>query len=159
MMAGVKRWLLGIVLTAFAAGLTRQLAPGSKEAATVRLVGGLLLVLAILQPLSQFRQEDMALPAGSFAVESQNTAEDYRKKQQEALSDIIAEKTAAYIWDKASELDGDYHITVSVSTGESGVPLPCAVTITGPYSQELSHWLSRELGLDAAVQNWLEEGE
>ena len=158
-MAGVKRWLLGIILTAFAAGLARQLAPGSKEAAMVRLVGGLLLVLAILQPLSRFSPEDMALPAGNFAAESRSTAEDYRKKQQEELSAIIAEKTAAYIWDKASELDGSYRITVSVSTGESGVPLPCAVTIAGPYSQELSHWLSRELGLDAAVQNWLEEGE
>ena len=44
----MKSWLLGIVLTSLAAGLARQLAPKGREQAMVRLVGGLLLTLALL---------------------------------------------------------------------------------------------------------------
>lgn len=159
MMTGVKSWLLGVILTAFAAGLAQQIAPKGKEAAMVRLVGGLLLVLAILRPLGSIDWEELSLPAGNFSVQSESAAADYREKQQEELSAIIAEKTAAYIWDKASALGGDYRITVSVSAGESGVPLPRCVTIAGPYRQELATWIESELGLGAAEQNWLEEGE
>lgn len=159
MMAGIKSWLLGIVLTAFAAALAQQIAPRGKEAAMVRLVGGLLLVLAFLRPLGAVNWDTLALPAGNFSARSENAEEDYREKQQEELSAIIAEKTAAYIWDKASALGGDYRVTVSVSAGEGGVPLPRSVTIAGPYSRELSDWMERELGLGAAEQNWLEEGE
>lgn len=159
MMAAVKSWLLGVVLTAFAASLARQLAPRGRQSAAVGLVGGLLLALALARPLVRLDWGDIALPVGRFAAQSRETAADYRKKQQEELSAIIAARTEAYIWDKAAALDGDYRFTVSVSAGESGVPLPCSVTIAGPYSRELSQWLERELGLDAAAQNWLEEGE
>ena len=43
----MREWLLGIVLTAFAGGLARQLAPRGREQAMVRLVSGLLLALAL----------------------------------------------------------------------------------------------------------------
>lgn len=159
MMAAVRSWLLGVVLTAFAASLARQLAPRGRQSAAVSLAGGLLLVLALARPLVRLDWGDIPLPAGRFAAQSQETAADYRKKQQEELAAIIADRIEAYIWDKAAALDGDYRFTVSVSAGESGVPLPCSVTIAGPYSRELSQWLEQELGLDAAAQNWLEEGE
>ena len=41
----MRAWLLGIVLTAFASGLARQLAPQGREQAMVRLAGGLLLLI------------------------------------------------------------------------------------------------------------------
>lgn len=158
-MAGIKSWLLGVVLTAFAAGLARDLAPSGKESAAVRLVGGLLLVLAVLRPLGTLNWEDALLPVGQFTVQSQLTAEDYEENYLEDLSAVIAEKTAAYIWDKASALGGDYRITVAVSAGENGIPLPRSVTIAGPYSRCLSQWMETELGLDVGKQYWMEEGE
>ena len=159
MMDGVKNWLLGIVLTSFAAALARDLSPKGREAAAVRLAGGLLMILAILRPLNRIPWDDLALAAGNFAVQSEYQAEEHLRRQQEDFSAVIAERTEAYIWDKASGLDGIHRIAVDVSAGESGIPLPCSVTIAGPYCQELSLWLATELGLDADRQNWLEEGE
>ena len=97
-MAAVKAWLLGVTLTALAAGLARQLAPQGREQAAVRLVGGLLLVLALLRPITALRWEDLpALEAGSFSAQTEEQAQAYRQEQTDALSAIIAERLEAYI--------------------------------------------------------------
>lgn len=153
----MKQWLLGIVLTAFAGGLARQLAPSGREQAMVRLVGGLLLTLAILRPLAELDWEGPALEAGSFQSRTAEQAEIYRKNQQEALAAIIAEKTGAYIWDKANQLGLACQVTVATAAGESGIPLPDTVTILGPYSPALAACIEEEVGLPAEKQIWLEE--
>ena len=122
MMEGLRQWLLGIVLTAFAAGLARQLAPDGREQAAVRLVGGLLLVLAILRPLGSWDWEGLSLEAGSFRQETLRQTEKYEEEQMAALSAIIAEKTSAYIWDKAGRLGLSCTVEVTVSAGEVGIP-------------------------------------
>lgn len=158
-MGPVKQWLLGIVLTAFAVGLARQLAPKGREAAMVRMVGGLLLVLAILRPLSAWGRQSIALPVGSFSSEIQEQTERYRENQIVALDTLIEEKTAAYIWDKASGLGISCRVSVRAEAGESGIPLPVEVTVVGTYSEPLAAWLEEEMGLGAEKQIWLEEGE
>ena len=75
----MREWLLGIVLTAFAGGLARQLAPRGREQAMVRLVSGLLLALALLAPLAELpgaAWEGEALEAAAFRQ---------RTREQEAL--------------------------------------------------------------------------
>ncbi len=145
-MAGVRQWLLGVVLTAFAGTLARQLAVGAKGQAMVRLTAGLLLTLAILRPIAALRWEAPA----------EGQASDYRKNQQEALAAVIEEKTAAYIWDKANELGLSCEVHVTTAAGESGIPLPDAVTITGSYSPALAACIEKEVGIPAGKQNWLE---
>lgn len=66
----MKQWLLGIVLTAFAGGLARQLAPSGREQAMVRLVGGLLLTLAILRPLAGLDWEGPAPCRRAFSPQT-----------------------------------------------------------------------------------------
>ena len=159
-MAAVKAWLLGVTLTALAAGLARQLAPQGREQAAVRLVGGLLLVLALLRPIAALRWEDLpALEAGSFSAQTEEQARAYRQEQTDALSAIIAERLEAYIWDKGCELGLELAVTVTCAETESGVPLPDAVTIAGPYSAALSAWLTEEVGIPAEKQIWLEASE
>lgn len=153
----MRSWLLGIVLTSLAAGLARQLAPKGREQAMVRLVGGLLLALAILRPLAGGRWEGLELEIGPLELQGEELAETYRKNQQEALSAIIAEKTKAYIWDKANQLGLDCTVSVAAAPGEGGIPLPESVTVRGRYSGELARWLEEEVGIPAEKQIWLEE--
>lgn len=153
----MRSWLLGIVFTSLAAGLARQLAPKGREQAMVRLVGGLLLALAILRPLAGGRWEGLELEIGPLELQGEELAETYRKNQQEALSAIIAEKTKAYIWDKANQLGLACQVTVATAAGESGIPLPDTVTILGPYSPALAACIEEEVGLPAEKQIWLEE--
>ena len=153
----IKQWLLGIVLTSLAGGLARQLAPQGKEQAMVRLVSGLLLTLAILRPLAGSGWEGLELAAGNFSLRSEEQAEAYRKSQQDTLSAIIAEKTEAYILDKANQLGLDCTVRVTVAAGESGIPLPVSATVRGPYSPALAECMEEEVGIPAKEQIWLEE--
>jgi len=157
MIDNVRSWLLGIVLTSLAGGLARQLAPQGKEQAMVRLVSGLLLALAILRPLAGDGWDGLEIAAGSFTLQSQEQAEVYRKNQQDALSAIIAEKTEAYILDKANQLGLDCTVQISVAAGESGIPLPVSATIRGAYSPALAECMEEEVGIPAQKQIWLEE--
>ena len=45
---------------------------------------------------------------------------------------------------------------VTTAAGESGIPLPDAVTITGSYSPALAACIEKEVGIPAGKQNWLE---
>ena len=93
----MRSWLLGIVLTAFASGLARQLAPQGREQAMVRLAGGLLLTLAILRPLAGMDWQGPALEAGSFRVRTEEQAEIYRKNQRQAVRNHRGEDRGIYI--------------------------------------------------------------
>ena len=123
----------------------------------VRLVSGLLLALAILRPLAGGGWDGLEVAAGSFAFQSEEQAEIYRKNQQDALSAIIAEKTEAYILDKANQLGLDCTVRVAVEAGESGIPLPVSAAVRGPYSQALAECMEEEVGIPAQKQFWLEE--
>ncbi len=156
-MAAVRGWLLGIVLTAFAGALARSLAPKGRGEAAVRLVSGLLLAAAVLRPMGT---AELALPdlgLGGLALEAQEETARYRRENQEALSTIIAERCASYIWDKADRLGLEVQVAVRCAAGESGIPLPDTVTITGPYSGQLAAWIQEEVGIPAEKQIWLEE--
>ena len=155
----MRSWLLGIVLTSLAGGLARQLAPQGKEQAMVRLIGGLLLTLAILRPLAGQDWERLDLKPGGFASQAEEQARAYRKNQQDAFSAIIAEKTEAYIWDKANRLGLTCTVTVTTAAGESGIPLPDAAVIRGPYSGELARCIEEEVGIPAEKLIWLEDEE
>ena len=153
----MRAWLLGIVLTAFASGLARQLAPQGREQAMVRLAGGLLLTLAVLRPLAGMDWEGPALEAGAFQIRTEEQAAVYRKNQQQALSAIIEDRTEAYILDKANRLGLDCTVSVTAAAGESGIPLPDTVTIRGGYSEMLAVCIEEEVGIPAEKQFWLEE--
>ena len=153
----MRAWLLGIVLTAFASGLARQLAPQGREQAMVRLVCGLLLALAILRPLAGQEWERLEVDLAGLAGQSGELAETYRKNQQESLSAIIEEKTETYIWDKANRLGLACTAEVSAVPGMGGIPLPDSVVIHGPYSEALAGIIEEEVGIPAEKQIWLEE--
>lgn len=156
MVDALRTWLLGIVLISFASGVARQLVAGGKEQAVVRLVSGLLMVLALLQPLASMPWKEESLAVGSFYESSRRQAQEYKQTQQKNLAGIIAEKTSSYIWDKATELGLECTVSVDVTVTESGIPLPDAVYLTATYSEALAVWLEEVVGIPAEKQIWQE---
>ncbi len=153
----MRAWLLGIVLTALAGGLARQLAPRGREQAVVRLVSGLLLTLAILRPLAEWRWDGSGWDPGALERQAEEQAENFRKNQQDTLSAIIEERTEAYIWDKANQLGLRCTAEVTAAAGESGIPLPVSAVIRGPYDEALARCIEEEVGIPAEKLIWQEE--
>lgn len=153
MMGQIRTWLLGVVFTAFACGLANELVPKGKEKALVRMVGGILLILALLRPLGSISWESPQISVGNFSEQ----AAYYRTEQENALSAIIAERLETYIWDKATGLGLSCEVQVQMSCENTMVPVPESVEIRAAYHPVLAAWLEEVVGIPAEQQIWLEE--
>ena len=140
MMELLRQWLVGVTCAAMIIALADSLTPSGTVRKVGKLVGGLVLLLAVLQPVLTFDYSAMAIAAtdyqaafGAYDLELEETNLDLMKT-------IIAERTGAYILDKAEALGVPCErVTVTCTVGEDGVPYPSAVSITGaPGSAAMS---------------------
>lgn len=157
MIEGIRTWLMGVVFTAFASGLACELIPKGRMQALTRMLGGVLMVLALLRPLGAVDWEGAVISTGDFSLSTQEQAEIYRTEQKNELASIIGERLATYIWDKATELGLDCSVHVSITFSEGGIPLPDSVRIGAAYHRELAVWLEEVVGIPAEKQIWVEE--
>ena len=149
----LRQWLFGVVGCAFLTGLLDQLTPEGAIRPIARLCGGLVLLLCLLRPLGavELRELDLVpddLSAQRAALETQYAAENDR-----ALAAVIAERTGAYIEDKAHALG--LEVTAEVEVAERGGTLvPCRVTLYGAESEALAACMERELDIARTEQEW-----
>ena len=143
----VKEWLTGIVAVSVLLYIVRQIRPRGAVGKVAEFTASLVLLQALVQPLGAWEMKPMHTGKWQQAVEARQ--EELAQAQTDALSAVIAEKTAAYIWDKAPQLQA------RVRTEErEGTVVPAAVELTGPYSPEVSQWIAEELGIGAERQVW-----
>lgn len=154
MIESLHTWLLGVVLTAFAAALARQLVPKGREQVMVRFVSGLLMVLALLYPFLDHRSAEYDL--SKYFPGTEVWSEEYLKIEQQELNTIIEDRIATYIWDKATGLGLDCTVSVDAAMTEGGVPMPNTVRISVPYERTLAEWIEEVVGIPADKQIWLE---
>lgn len=154
-MTFLRSWLMSVTACAVLVSIAEQVTCGDTMRRAVRFTGGLLLMLALLRPLTAWEAD---IPAFSFtdyraavgALEEQLTAQ-----RNEALRAGIAAETEAYIEDKAEELGLD--VRAGVKTGERGGEcVPVSVTLYGERSGALSALIARELGIAEERQTWIE---
>ena len=146
---------MGVVLTAFAGGAAAGLAPKGREQAGVRLVGGLMLLLALLSPLRGLGRGRIS--AEVFLPDRETVASTNLQTREDALALIIQEKTAAYISDKGAELGLHIQVQVDTELTAAGIPVPAWARICGAYDPRLSRFLEKEVGIPRDHQVW-EEG-
>lgn len=149
-------WLLGVTVTSFLLSLAETLVTQEGVRRVLRLSGGMLLILVMVRPLLGLVGEVPAFSFSQYAEEAAALEENFEQRQEETLSALIAEETAAYISDKAEEMGISCGVTVAVGV-EDGVPLPKAVEMTIPYHAGLSQWLERELKIGEEKQVWQEK--
>ena len=156
MIALLRSWLFGLTalsaLLALAEGLVTQ--EGIRR--VLRLTGGVLMILVLLRPVVRMDLENLHFSLDALRQEAETLEEEYTRQQAEQLSAGIEEELASYIWDKAQALGLDCQVSVTVESGEDGVPLPRSVTVTGTYSEELSQIIETDLGIPRDHQNWQE---
>ena len=156
MMEVLRTWLFGLTAVSLLLALAEALVSQEGIRRVLRLAGGVLMIVVLLQPVVQIDLEDLSLSLEAYQQEVETLTEEYAQQQETQLSTGIEAELASYIWDKAQALGLDCQVSVTVESGEDGVPLPRSVTVTGTYSEELSQIIETDLGIPRDHQNWQE---
>ena len=154
MIAALRSWLTAILATAVLLSVAEKLIPEGSVRKIASMTGGLLLLTVLVRPITSLRPDSFSLDMGDYSRAVQERQAELQAENENALSELIAERTAAYISDKADALGLDVTVRVEAAAGPDGVTLPEKAELTGAYSQELADFMARELGIPAERQVW-----
>ena len=110
----------------------------------------------VVQPLLRVRWEELTWRYETYQREMDRQTEAYQAAYADSLSGDIADRTAAYISEKAASLGIDCRVQVEVRT-EDGLPLPYGASLDVERDQVLSDYMAQELGIPASRQSWQPE--
>ena len=156
MMDLLRTWLFGLTAVSALLALAESLVTQEGIRRVLRLAGGVLMILVLLQPVVHMDLGDLRLSPDALRQEAEALEEEYTRQQEAALETGIEEELASYIWDKAQALGLSCQVRVTVETGADGIPVPRSVTVTGAYSEDLSEIIETDLGIPREQQNWQE---
>lgn len=157
MVEALKEWVTSIVLVTLLLSVAQTLIPEGSIRKIASFTGGLILLVALLQPVLGTDLSRLDLEMGEYEQAVRERREELEKVGKSDLSDIIAQRTAAYISDKADTLGIAVTAEVTVEPGENGVPVPVEARLTGPTSGELADYMEQELGIPRERQVWKDE--
>lgn len=163
MMEVIRQWLVGVTCAAMVVAVADSLTPGGTVKKIGRLVGGLVLLLAVVKPLIGLDYSVLAMATATYQQAAGTLGEDLDKTNLDLMKTIIGEKTGAYILDKAEALGGQCtSVTVTCTMGEGDLPYPSAVRVVGNLTAAqraaLSRCIEADLAIPAAQQSF-ENGE
>ena len=150
----MKEYLLGIVAAAFLVSLLNALGGDGAGQGTRKLVGGILLTLAVFRPLASPEltipgMEDLRFDAEAAVSAGLAQADEMRLQR-------ISNDLEAYILTKAEALG--LYAQVEVLVDDNGYP--ASVTVTAAASpaerQELTGIIVRELGIEGEAVAWID---
>lgn len=156
MMAALRPWLLGVIAAALILAVLYALVPDGKLRGSLRLTGGMVLLLMLLQPLSGWSFPWSGTGAVSIRQEIDRQIRIYQEEGMKEMASIIAQRTAAYISDEGRQLGVVCHPQVE-TVQQNDIPIPYRVVMDVPYHRSLSEYIARELGITLERQIWQED--
>lgn len=147
MIAALRSWLTAILATAVLLSVAEKLIPEGSVRKIASMTGGLLLLTVLVRPITSLRPDSFSLDMGDYSQAVQERQAELQAENENALSELIAERTAAYISDKAASLGINCRAEVTTAAGEDGVPRPDRVELSCGKSAALSAYIAEELGI------------
>lgn len=156
MMAAAREWLTAVVTVTLLLSVVQMLIPEGTLREIAGFIGGLLLLMTLLQPLLHADLSGIAPDISQYRQAVRQRSAALLDAQTEELTRRIESETAAYISDKAQSLGLTAVIRVYAEPNADGIPIPTQVEVTGPRSEALAQWLETELGFSRERQVWNE---
>lgn len=156
MMEAVREWILSVVVVSMLVTLSQTLVPKGTFAGVSQLIGGLLLLITLLTPLTQV--EGWVLPTGlqDYRVQIQDQQAVFAAMEQTQLELGIAQGTQAYILDKAEALGIACQVEVVTAIDDSGAVQLVEINFDVPWNEALSVYVEQTLGVGQEGQTWHE---
>lgn len=154
MIGAVRAWLTSVVVVSLLLAVAQTLIPEGSIRKIAGFTGGLVLLVALMQPLLGADLGGLRLNFGDYADAVQDRQAELEDTEKEQLATLIAQRTEAYISDKAAELGLDVRVQVRTEPSGDGTPIPAAAELFGPWSQPLATLMEQELGIPQERQVW-----
>ena len=156
-MDGIREYLIGVVAAALLCGIITTLT-GTKGTVglAVKLVSGLLMLLAVIRPWTSISLDNLFGWAEDITADGTGFVASGEILAEEAYRMGIKQQTEAYIVDEARALNCD--LTVEVILSDEEIPVPMQVRLTGevsPYArQTLTNMITERLGIKREDLIW-----
>lgn len=151
-MAG--KYVLSLVTAALIGGILTGILPENSGGKLIRLLCGVFLLTAVLQPAAALELPDLNAWLSDFDRDAQAAVREGEDYLAEEKRRVIRQRLETYILDKAKDLG----LTLSVEVSLTEDDLPRSARLTGDYTQEqkdsLTYILKTELGIPEARQQW-----
>lgn len=147
MLDAVREWLSSVIAAAFLTAAAQSLIPEGAARKAAGFAGGLAMVCVLLGPLTGLDLRSANAAYADCAGEIEARRADLQSRSDEALEQLIAQRTEAYISDKAARMGVTCAARVLVEKNADGVPVPAEAELTGACPPELAEALERELGI------------
>ncbi|MGI6578363.1 MAG: stage III sporulation protein AF [Eubacteriales bacterium] len=162
----IGEWIISLTAASILISATIAITPKGAVKRSVRLVGGLILLLILIKPLKELDVGDIAYYNMQYRAEYEKYEEKLITQNSSMIKTIIEDKTRTYILQKAEELGIECDAEVKTRTREDGYPYPDRIIFHISHSQDpamrerLSYIVASELGVAEENQEWrLEEHE
>lgn len=157
MIAAVRTWLLAIITVSMAVSLTELLLPSGTLRRMISMIGGLILLLVMLQPILHLHLETLDWDISTYRSAVESRTEELESEHTKALSEGIAAQTEAYISDKARQLGLECTVHVTVETETDGMTYPVlSAVLDCAYQETLASYMEEILGISKERQSWNE---
>lgn len=154
---GVKGYLLSVFAAAIICAIaTRLMGDKGTHAVMTKLITGLALTFTVISPLAQVRLDRIPDWSSNYAEAGSKASEEGQRITREALSAGIKTRTETYILDKATALDVELKVEVTLS--DEDIPRPKSVRLSGnasPYAKmRLTAIIAEDIGIKKEQQIW-----
>lgn len=157
MIEALRSWMISIIVVSVMLSVVQAMTPDGNIRKIVSALSGLLLLLAMLQPLSHKSMNLQISRRDDIQRDVRQRTEELQKKQTQERQKLIEEKTAAYISEEAKQLGISCTARVKTAVNKDGVPRPASAALSCPPSEQLSAYMERELGIARGRQTWNEK--
>ena len=158
MMEAVREWMTSIVVVSMFLAVVHAMIPNGPIQKTGFFVGGLVLMIVLLQPVLDIDTEQMVMQTESYKEQVKMRRIELEQSACAEWETIIEQEVVAYISDKAGALGLEVSAEVLVDTGSDGLPV-LSVELAGEPAENLEMYLEEELGIPRERQVWNDEKE
>lgn len=156
-MDGIREYLIGVIAAAVLCGIVKSLLGNNGTVGiAVRLLCGLLMILAVIRPWTDLSLDGILDWADSITADGSGMVAEGNAMANEAYRESIKQQTEAYILDESRVLGCE--LTVEVRLSQDEIPVPEMVWLTGetsPYArQTLTNLITERLGIEREDQIW-----
>lgn len=154
MIGAVREWIASLVAVSLFLSLAQSLVPEGTLRKIASFTGGLILLAALLQPLTGAErwETDFDLAPYEEAIGQQRLKWEAAGNAQ--LAAEISHRTEEAIKAKAAALGLAVEVRVDTKPDVHGTPVPSAAELDGAFDETLSNWMVSELAIPPEAQVW-----